>query len=267
MSDWSLSTADPRWVLKVSCVLLLALSNISCQTTKNGGEPEPPDPVLEPSKEAEEILAAYLDAAVGKVENAKDVYCLLVRTEVIGDNEKASPEEWLDFKQRFNPHTLRLKWVGKHAKGRQLLYTAGENDDKVLIREPGIISGLLGVMRFDLTSSMITSKSRYGPDVAGYNGLVNRVDGIFRQAVEAKAVTVAASTPVMHRGIEVLCFEVLIDREAVDMDVSKMILWFDVERSLPIHTIIYDGRGRAVEDYDWRHLILNADLSDADFEI
>jgi hypothetical protein len=74
------------------------------------------------------------------------------------------PEEVLQYKFRRSPHSLHIKWIGKEAQGRELVYVHGSPESKVHIltgREPEFFrpSGIR-VSRSP-TDKDVTSKSRF----------------------------------------------------------------------------------------------------------
>lgn len=225
--------------------------------------PVQPDPV---EKAAAARFESLLKAAQDKVAAARDVTARLVRREVVGS--ALQPVEEIDFKQRFSPHSLRLKWVGEQFKGREIIYVKGANDDKVLAKsEGGGLSGFFTrnrILRLALDSSMVKGQSRYGPDVAGYNNLLKRLASLYR---EARALRLAwvQQWLVESSARSVQKFEVTREPVLLGGDVSRAIVWFDLAAGLPTHVIVYDAKGRLVEDYDWQNLRLNAGLTDADF--
>lgn len=237
-----------------------------------GPAPDGPKAVQEtvsPEAEAAEHFAELLQAARRKVEEANDFHCVLTRREVVGG--KLKPEEQLDYTQRFEPHSLKLEWVGEVHKGRRLIYVKGANDDKVIVRvgNEGGLMGLVGRLkkewRLDLDDPQIRSNSRYPPDAGGYNRLVRRMTEDYGEALTLSMAWVTASPPEETDGRRLRRFEVTLEHVLLDTDTSRMIVWFDLDKLLPVHTVRWDARGRRVEDYDWRDAELNIGLTDADF--
>lgn len=266
-------------MVSAALVSALLLSAAGCSWFKSEQPPEgfplpqkqtlpaQPAPFLVHDEEAAGLFEGLLKAASGKVRSAKDFHCLLARVEVV--EGELRPLEELDFSQRFEPHALKLEWVGKRFKGRQVIYVTGANDNKVLVRAGGWSGTLTGwikkTLRFELTSVMIKSQSRYTPDVAGYDRLVERLSEVYAEAGKAGRAWVKSSDPSENDGQRTRRFEVTLDPPLPDVDISKMIVTFDLDTSLPVRTILHDGGGRMVEDYDWRNIKLDVGLIDADF--
>ena len=247
-------------------VALTAFASLGCPGMEQRTDDTPPPTVTpEPPRndEATRRFGQLLDIAFDKVLAARDFHCLLFRTEMIGDTLK--PQEEIDFYDRFDPQSLRLEWVGDQYKGRQLIYVAGANDNKILVRPEGVLSITGKTLRFSLDSWIVRMYGRYPPDVAGYNNLVKKIVDIYGRARKLNLGSVKAAPPVEESGHKVQCFEVRLEPKLLDVDVSKMVLWFDLSSYLPVHTVFYDASGRLVEDYGWRDIQLNVGLTDDDF--
>jgi hypothetical protein len=146
-----------------------------------------------------------------------------------------------------------------------MIYVAGANDDKILVRPEGMV-GLMGkTLRFDLDSPIVKMYGRYPPNVAGYNSLLKKIVDIYGRAHKLSLVWVKASAPVEESGRKLQCFEVTLESVLLDVDVSKMLIWFDLGSFLPVHTVFHDAAGRMVEDYGWGDIKLDVGLTDADF--
>lgn len=213
---------------------------------------------------AEPRFSELLKRASEKIAAAKDFHCVLIKREVIGD--VLEREEKLDFTQRFEPHSLRLEWIGKRFKGRKLAFVKGANNDKVLVRL-GTPLMRLKLLHFSTDSAIIRHYSRYTPDVAGYNNLLKRIVRVHAAAASAGKLSIAMSEPQRRNGRTVQRFELTFKYGLVDVDASRMIVWFDLGTSLPVRTIMHDRSGRVVEDYEWRGIELDRGLTDDDFKI
>jgi hypothetical protein len=214
---------------------------------------------VQAAKRFEQLLRVASD----KVALARDFHCLLVRRELLGD--VLGPAEEIDFSQRFNPHALRLEWVGQRFSGRKMVYVAGANDDKVLVHPEGIAGRLKSELRLSLDSPLLKSQGRHTPDMIGYNRLIQRMVGLYEDGRARHLVWVISRLPAQETGRRAECFDVAFEPVLLDTDVSKMVVWFDFASSLPVHTMLYDGSGRLVEDYEWRDIALDLGLTDADF--
>lgn len=268
-----------RWTPALPLLVTLCLCAGGCtttpETTDNNVVPPPPrtEPRPTPTILASDTKAAnefrvLLKAADAKVKASRDVHCTLVRREMV--NGTLQPEEVLDFKDRFQPHSIRLKWIGDVHKGREIIWVEGANDNKVLVRpEKDGIVGVMGLfnknLRFALDSPEMKSNSRYPPDHAGYDLLMGKLTSVFAEADGLKLAWVKAYAIEMESGKKVRRFDVTYEPKFLREDISKVSLWFDTGTSLVVRSVEYNGKGQIAEDYRWQDLKLNVGLTDTDF--
>ena len=250
--------------------------------TKNVAEPAKPGPGVKapPSVTAKPVAPGpvptesaavahfntLIAAAWTKVQSVPDMSCRLVQTQVV--DGVTLPEEVIDFRQRFSPHSLRLTWVGEQNKGRELVYVAGQNDNKVLVKEPGaVIKFITGnqPVSIALDSTALTSQSQNAPDLAGYNLLIGSIRMRFNDACATHLVWVSEARPETVGKRRLQTFEVTLQAVAMSGQIKEMTITFDLATSLPVHMVMRDAKHRVVEDYDWQGLRLGVGLTDADF--
>jgi hypothetical protein len=211
-----------------------------------------------------ERFEKLLEAAHERVELARDFHCTLVRREMVDGTLR--PEETIDFRQRFDPHALRLEWTGERFHDRRMLYVAGANDDKVQVRLGGRIASLK-VWKFDCDAPTLKAYSRYTPDKAGYDRLLARLLRDVRAARRARAAAVAVFKPEMRAGHRIGKFEMTVSPTVPGLDLSRLIVWFDLDTGLLARVVVHDAVGQLVEDYDWRNARVDVGLTDEDFTI
>ncbi len=102
------------------------------------------------------------ERAMSRYARLEGFECRVTRRETIGT--KAMPEELLQYKLRKEPYSLHIKWIGKEAQGRELVYASGKYENKVQIitgREPELLRPAgIKVARLP-TDKDVTSKSRF----------------------------------------------------------------------------------------------------------
>jgi len=268
---WTAGVATRR-VLPCVLLVLLVLSTAGCawleKLTATSPPPPPPTPVVpvetpKRDENAAERFTELLDVASRRIASAKDFHCLLVRRETVGDS--LQPVEKLDYYQRFEPHSLKLEWVGERHNGRKMIYVAGANDDEVIVRLGGLVGRLKKELRLGLDSRFLKMQSRYGPDVAGYDALLRHLGKIYEEGHAVRLAWVDASAPAPEGGRTLQRFDVLLEPVLLDSDISRMVVWFDLQSFLPVHTVLYGGDGQMVENYEWQDIQLDVGLTDADF--
>lgn len=93
-------------------------------------------------------------AAYGKVQ---DYTAVFDKTEVVGSN---LIEQSMDMKFRQKPFSVYLHCRSSKEKGREAIYVAGANSDKIVVHETGLKS-LAGAMAFKLNDDLVMQENRY----------------------------------------------------------------------------------------------------------
>lgn len=216
--------------------------------------------------EARSAADRYFRAGFARAIGIRDVTADLTRQELVGNRLQES--ETLHWVQRVEPHSLHLTWIGERRKGREVVYVQGSNDDKVLVHEPGALSRIKPVLRFAPTSAAMSYGSRYSITVVGYQALVKRIVQNYDDAARRGSVNVVDFGTLQHEGYKTRAFKVVLDFPGTQTgDYHSMIVWFDVATGLPVHFVGVDSNDVLLEDYLWKSLKVNQDLTDADFTL
>lgn len=250
--------------------------------------PDPPSPVVAqasagtldgpsivPAKAemppAASIRALYQKAAQ-KYQTMESYIMRLRRREVVAG--KARPEELILVKFRREPWSVYFKWIGKEAKGREVVYVKGRPGNEIhTLTAAGDVPLLGAGQRFSISadSPLVKSRSRYPITEAGlgttiqkfgvivegaekgdrrqgslkYLGRVQRPE--FAELVEGVEQTVPPqSDPLMAGG-------------------GRRWWYFDATNGLPVLIITHDETGREVEYYCHDHIQTPVRLDDDDF--
>jgi len=217
--------------------------------------------------EARKNADRALQAAFAKAAGIRDVTADLMRQERVGD--RLQEPETIHWIQRVKPHSLHLTWTGVRLNGREVVYVAGANDDKVLVRLPGWLGRRAGTQKLSPTSSAVTSGSRYSITVVGYDALVKRIVENYDAAARRNTLAVVDyGIQKDLNGCETHGFKVVLDHPGQQHgDYHTMIFWIDVTCGLPIRFVGIDKDGALLEDYLWLNLKINQGLTDEDFVI
>ena len=87
------------------------------------------------------------------------------------------------------------------------------------------------------------------------------------EARSSGKLSVKMGAPEVVSGRRVQRFDLAFPGGLVGVDASALTVWFDLDASLVLHTVMLDAAGRMVEDYDWRDIRLDTGLTDDDFRI
>lgn len=204
--------------------------------------------------------------------------CRVTRRETIGT--KAMPEELLQYKMRKEPYSLHIKWIGKEAQGRELVFVQGKYENKVQIilgREPELLRPAgLKVARLP-TDKDVTSKSRFDIREGGMGLSINwfgRVVAIMeKDPTQANRLKYVGSKQRLERatGLEAVEETIPPNWEPLLPNGGKRTTYFDADpaspsHGLPVLLVTLADTGREVEYY-WFDQFQPIRPTDADFDI
>ena len=207
-------------------------------------------------------------AALALVEQMERAYAPItsytarfVRQEWIG-GELRPPEEVLLKWQR--PGRIYMRWVAGPPKGREILFVPGRHDGNVLIREPGMLTRLFTVVTAP-GSPDVMKQSRHPITDVGFGHLIELIGETVRRAVRRGELTVIEHETAAPAGKRVV--EVRLPRDPRQgYYCYRAVVTVDGETRLPVAVTVHDWDDRLVERYEYRDLVLNASLTDADFD-
>lgn len=195
----------------------------------------------------------------------------LVKRERIGSS-LAEPQE-LHLKLRHEPFSVYLKFLSPSSvSGREVIYVASENDGKLLVHLPGLLSSQLGTMALDPRGFLAMQGERHSIEEIGLANLT-------RQLIERGEHDRGLSPNMEVRffegakvgDIETLRIEVSHPEYHKDLEGSKAVIYFDTERKIPLR---YEGYGwpakpgdelPLMEEYTYLDVQLNPPLDGIDF--
>jgi hypothetical protein len=235
---------------------------------------------------SEQVTESNLDAVRRLHKRANESYnrmegfeCRLTRRETVGN--KPMPEEILQYKLRRDPYSLHIKWIGKEAQGRELIYVAGKFDGKVQILtgkgEGSLLPVPVGLRVARLpTDKDVTSKSRFdireggmGLGIEWFGRVVAIMERDPAQANRLKYIG-AQSRRERESGLEGVEEIIPPDWEPLLPKGGRRTTYFDSESTspsfgLPVLVVTYADNGREVEYY-WFDQLKPGRFSDADFD-
>jgi outer membrane lipoprotein-sorting protein len=156
-----------------------------------------------------------------------------------------------------------FRWNSGLAKGREVIFVQGKNNDKVVAHPGGVFKWV--TLRLDPEGSLAMRKNRHSLKSSGME----------------KIIALVASNTALARtkGLEVIRFmgEGRFDGKRIwiveglfperqGFYARKIRLYLCPTLKLPLKVSIYDGSGKLVEDYEFHDLKINAGLSETDFE-
>ncbi len=202
-----------------------------------------------------------------------DTYMMrLKRREVV--NGKARPEELVLVKFRQEPFSVYFKWIGKEAKGREVVYVKGRPGNEIhTLTAAGDILLLPAGARFSLSadSSLVKAKSRYPITDAGIGTSIRKF-GVLVDAIEKgdkRQGTVKYMGSVKRPEFEepVNGVEQIVPTQSDPLLPGGGRRWwyFDATLGLPVLIITHDETGREVEYYCHDRIQAPVHLDEDDF--
>lgn len=218
--------------------------------------------LVSPSHAADDLVALLLgmERAYARV---TDYTARFVRRERIGSRLRPREEIFLKFRR---PSRVYLRWVTGPRPGREILFVKGRDDDKILVHEPGVFSGLFTyVMAPD--SPRVLKESRHPVSEAGLGRLIELLVSNTRRAWERGELMLLDRGAMVEAGRHVRQVEGVLPRNpGKGYYCYRAIVSVDLEWELPVAATIFDWDDRVVAEYAYRDLRLNPGLRDTDFD-
>lgn len=202
----------------------------------------------------------------------------LTRRETVGT--RAMPEEVLQYRFRKAPYSIHIKWVGKEAQGRELVYVQGRYENKVQIltgREPELFRPSGIKVSRSPTDKDVTSKSRFDIRNGGMAMSIEWFGRVLAQMekdpTQAQRMRYVGPKPRRERESGLVAVEETIPPgwEPLLPKGGRRMTHFDADpaspsNGLPILIVTLDDSGREVEYY-WFDSLKPARFTDADFDV
>lgn len=187
---------------------------------------------------------------------------------------KAGPEEIISFSFRKKPFSVHLKWLGKTAEGREVIYVKDRFDNKIHTKVAAGDSLLIPAgARLSLSpdNPLVRAASRHPITDAGIckciDSLVALLDASERGDHRFGTLTVLApqKRPEYPQPVETLQRLIPPGVEPELPRGGRRLMFFDPEWRLPMLVITYDDKGNEVEYYRYDRMMTPANLDDDDF--
>ena len=234
-------------------------------------KPRPPEPAEEPRAGAAEKAAAatahaehpaeiawqILLASEAEYQKVRSYQCLFIKQE--RSPSGLGTQEQIRYYFR-KPFSVRMEWTAGPHKGRKAVYVKGQNDDRLLVREGGLL-GLITV-RLDPHGSTAMRGEHHPITESGIGEALRLIRDNFKRGREAGEVEVELLGEKQQDGRSLKGLRVSFSTHAArPYYCAKAEVWGDTENKLP-HTIItYDAQGRVYERYVFSQLQLNPSLA------
>ncbi len=186
-----------------------------------------------------------------------------VRQEVVQGTQRAREEALLKFQR---PGRMYFRWIAGPAAGREMLFVPGRHDNRVLVRDPGLVSRLVTVS-IAPDSPRVLRESRHPVTDTGIGKLIELIAGNARRAAAASELTLRDHGVVAGAGGAERRVELVVPRESEGRYYCyRLELGVAVDSGLPVRATIYDWSDRKVAHYEYLDLRLNPAFTAGDFD-
>lgn len=231
----------PKWVWLAMIVCLVWRSS-TCQAS---------DELLQWIKQ---MPAAYA--------GVKDYTAVFTRSEMLRGKQR--PEETIALKFR-EPSQVYMKWLSESGKDREAIFIKGRDGDKVLVHEPGWISGHFTVL-LPPDGSTIMSRSRHSFDEIGIGRIIDLITATFEKANQAGDLEMLDLGTTREEGRAMRVIEGVLPKDpAKKYYCYRAIVTIDEGLKLPVAVKVYDWTDKLVEHYRYTNIQINPGLTDREF--
>jgi hypothetical protein len=210
--------------------------------------------------------------AVQKHQTMDSYIMRMRRREVVG--AKARPEELILVKFRREPWSVYFKWIGKEAKGREVIYVKGRPGNEIhTLTAAGDVPLLGAGQHFSISadSPLVKARSRYPITEAGLGTTIQKfgaiVDGFEKGDRRQGTLKYLGRVqrPEFAEPVEGVEQAVPPHSDPLLAGGGRRWWYFDARHGLPTLIITHDDIGREVEYYCHDHIQTPVRLDDDDF--
>jgi hypothetical protein len=205
-------------------------------------------------------LLEPMEAAYARVQSYTARF---VRQEVVDGTLRPREEALLKFQR---PGRIYLRWTAGRPAGREILFVPGQNGDRMLVREPGLLASLATIVMAP-DSPRVLEESRHPVTDIGIGRLISLILDNARRAaaageLEARDLGASTGPEGPGRSVEVL----LPTRADKGYYCHRLALVIGESSGLPVRAVVYDWADRMVAEYAYLDLKLDPSLEARDFD-
>lgn len=186
----------------------------------------------------------------------------------------------MSVKLRHQPFSLYMKWTagdGAGVRGRQLIYRAGQDDDKLLILPGGLPGRISGTLKLSMDDGLVTRESRHPVTQCGLLNIANKVLPLYRDDL-ARGTGYICELHDKQTFNERDCylFQIAYDSKEQNATYRKSLMYIDKELHMPVcirnYTWGIDVNPEKIDEetlleaYSFTEIDLGRQIADKDFE-
>lgn len=202
------------------------------------------------------------------LEPVQDYEATFSKREIVG---KKLLKSTLSLKVREQPFSVYLKFLDTGNAGREVLYSAGRNDGKLLVHEDGV-SRLLGTFKFKPDDKTVMAENRYPITLVGMRNLVDKVIQQWEFEAQYGEIEVQHRPASKLDGRECDVLESTHPQPRNQFKYHLTRLWIDSDTKFPVRVEQYSFPTKAgeppqiVEEYTYTKIRVNLGLAEQDFD-
>ncbi|MCA8987796.1 MAG: DUF1571 domain-containing protein [Planctomycetaceae bacterium] len=206
--------------------------------------------------------------AEAAVKNVQDYQAVLTKREMIG---KELTTTQMEIKVRHQPFSVYLKFREPNA-GREVLYVAGKNDNKILAHEGTGITAMFGTVSLDVNSNQAMQGNRYPITMIGIQNMTEKMIETWTAESQFGECDVKYYPNAQLGNVSCRVVETSHPTPRRQFKFSTTRLYLDKETDLPIRCECYGfplkegDPAPLLEEYTYTNLRTNIGFTDFDFD-
>jgi hypothetical protein len=212
---------------------------------------------------------AFLENCIRRAAREATSYSLILQKQEKANGE-LQPKEVIQVYFRESPYSVYFHWLEGARLAERVLYVAGENDGKLLVRPNGSLARFVAgdVVSRDVNGSEARSSGRYPINDFGFRKAMQRTLASWKQAKAADDLNVQylGRVKIKETGDRECWLLQRIAKEPENDGVKESYYYFDTETWLQTGVVLKDADGNLVGAYWFRDIDLNPTFKKDQFE-
>ena len=217
-------------------------------------------------------LAGVTESSWQTWQGVRDYTCLFYRQEWVDGHLRE--KETIRVKFRKTPLSLYMKWIAEPHQGRETLFVAGKNQDRIKVHQGGLLGGIN--INLNPLGHMARNSCRHTVYEAGIGYTIGLLrDGLQLAKVGKNGVFTDLGRKT-YEGLNVRCYRAVFPGSEVKPDntycavkgkyhAADTTVCIDDRNHLPVVVENRNASGQLIEYYVNKDLQLNTGLTDMDF--
>ena len=202
------------------------------------------------------------------LDDVKDYTASFFKEEMVGKNRI---NHQLSLKVRETPFSAYLRYENPH-KGREAIFVAGRNNDKMLAHGTGI-EAIVGTLELDPSGDRALEESRYPITNIGMRNLLELTIAQWNSELNVPDVQVRYFPNAKVSDVECRVFESSYDTKHKGVKFHMTRLYVDKKTAFPVRVEQFDfpaktgAKAPIPEQYTYLNVQPNSGLTDSDFDV